>query len=88
VDTLIIVEGVIEDIIFTNEANGYTVCEIVNSKRNVTLVGYMPFINEGETLKVTGTWVTHPSLQLHNPLHPYPCSVELSVSDGHQPLYL
>jgi 5-methylcytosine-specific restriction protein A len=30
----------------------------------------------------------HPSLQLHNPLHPYPCSVELSVSDGHQPLYL
>ncbi|NMB97764.1 MAG: AAA family ATPase [Clostridiaceae bacterium] len=57
---MIIVEGVIEDIIFTNEANGYTVCEIVNSKRNVTLVGYMPFINEGETLKVTGTWVTHP----------------------------
>ena len=33
---MIIVEGVIEDIIFTNEANGYTVCEIVNSKRNVT----------------------------------------------------
>lgn len=57
---MITLEGIVEDIIFSNEANGYTVCEIANGKDNVTLVGYMPFINEGETLKVTGSWVTHP----------------------------
>jgi len=56
---LIVVEGTIEDIIYTNEANGYTVCEIRSGKDTVTAVGYMPFINEGETIKASGRWVSH-----------------------------
>lgn len=52
-------EGVVEEIIFTNEANGYTVCELKCGKEVITAVGYMPFINVGETLKVSGKWVTH-----------------------------
>lgn len=56
----VILEGMIEDIIYKNEANGYTVCEIRREKDVVTAVGYMPFINTGETIKANGKWVTHP----------------------------
>jgi len=54
------IKGMIEDIIYKNESNGYTVCEIRAEKECITAVGYMPFINAGETLKVCGKWVTHP----------------------------
>lgn len=57
---LTVVEGIIDDVIYKNEANGYTVCEIVSDKKIVTAVGYMPFINEGETIRATGKWVKHP----------------------------
>ena len=57
---MIVVEGTIEDIIYTNEANGYTVCEIRSGNETLTAVGYMPFINAGETIKASGKWVSHP----------------------------
>lgn len=57
---MIVVEGTIEDIIYTNEANGYTVCEIRSGKNILTAVGYMPFINAGETIKASGKWASHP----------------------------
>ena len=57
---MVTIEGTIEEIIFSNEINGYTVCELLVEQDTVTAVGYMPFINIGETLKLTGKWVTHP----------------------------
>jgi len=60
VNFLLEIEGVVEEIVFTNESNGYTVCELNCNNNQITAVGYMPFINVGETLKVTGKWVTHP----------------------------
>lgn len=57
---MITYEGIIEDIIFTNEINGYTVLELKAEKEIITAVGFMPFVNPGEMLKVTGNWVTHP----------------------------
>ncbi|NMB34493.1 MAG: ATP-dependent RecD-like DNA helicase [Clostridium sp.] len=57
---MVVIEGMIEEIIFSNEINGYTVCEIKKGKETITVVGFMPFINVGETLKITGRWVTHP----------------------------
>ena len=57
---LITFEGIIEEIIFTNEINGYTVCELKGEKDTITAVGFMPFINVGEMLKVSGNWVIHP----------------------------
>jgi len=59
-DEKITLEGTIEEIIFRNETNGYVVCDIRCNRRLITTVGYMPFVNEGETVKVTGRWVTHP----------------------------
>ncbi|MCR4435146.1 MAG: ATP-dependent RecD-like DNA helicase [Clostridiales bacterium] len=57
---MVTLEGTVEEIIFCNEVNGYTVCEIRCEGNAVTAVGYMPFICVGEVLKVTGKWVDHP----------------------------
>ena len=57
------VEGQIVDIIYKNEINSYTVAtfETVEGEE-LTIVGYLPFVNEGDNLKVTGNMVTHPDL--------------------------
>lgn len=56
---MVTLEGIVEEIIYSNEANGYIVCDMKCSKDIVTVVGYMPFITEGETLKITGKWTSH-----------------------------
>ena len=53
------IQGIIEEIVFRNEVNGYTVLEIEGNKQQTTIVGYFPFINIGETIKVAGQWVEH-----------------------------
>ncbi|MDD4188571.1 MAG: ATP-dependent RecD-like DNA helicase [Eubacteriales bacterium] len=55
-----LIEGMIESIIYRNDANGYTVCEMAHGIETVTLVGYMPFTNEGEFVRATGAWTSHP----------------------------
>lgn len=57
---MVTIEGTVEEIIFSNEMNGYMICDIKSEKETVTIVGYMPFIGVGETLKVSGKWVAHP----------------------------
>ncbi len=52
-------DGVVEDIIYTNDENGYTVCVINCEGQPVTLVGIMPYIAEGESIKVQGEWTMH-----------------------------
>ncbi|MCQ2431288.1 MAG: ATP-dependent RecD-like DNA helicase [Clostridia bacterium] len=55
-------EGVVERIIYSNDANGYTVCEVSLSDDDyVTCVGSMPYIAVGESVKAWGNWVMHPS---------------------------
>jgi exodeoxyribonuclease V alpha subunit len=61
-DELFTVEGTVENIKFHNEANGWTVCEVLTDDGDtIVVVGSMPFINEGETIKAMGVWVTHAS---------------------------
>lgn len=57
---MIIVEGTVEEIIYANEVNGYTVCDVRCEDKVVTAVGYMPFLNVGEGVRLTGKWTTHP----------------------------
>lgn len=55
-------DGTVERVIYSNEANGYSVCELLTSDGDtVTLVGTMPFISEGETISACGEFVTHPT---------------------------
>ncbi|MBR6033261.1 MAG: hypothetical protein IKP28_00670 [Clostridia bacterium] len=52
-------KGTVEDIIYQNEANGYTICEMETEEERITAVGYLPFINQGDTLKIVGKFVMH-----------------------------
>lgn len=54
------IEGQIIEIIFQNDENGYTVCEF-NTEQfgDITLVGYLPFITKGDSLKVIGKMIIH-----------------------------
>ena len=68
-------QGQVETIIYKNEQNGYTIANVnvnkfesndegLNKKivknGNLTLVGYLPFVNKGDNLKAVGKMVTHP----------------------------
>jgi len=53
--------GEIEDIIFRNDANGYTVMDIVSGDETVTAVGVVASVNAGEEVKLIGRYKTHPS---------------------------
>jgi exodeoxyribonuclease V alpha subunit len=53
-------EGVIEEIVFRNESNGFTVLELKIEKDLITAVGCIPFAHEGERVKLGGEWTQHP----------------------------
>lgn len=54
-------EGQVIDIIYKNEINSYTVATFETSEmEETTIVGYLPFVSEGDNLKVTGDVVKHP----------------------------
>ena len=53
------ITGQITEIIYQNEINCYTVAEFTMEDEITTVVGYLPFINQGDTLKLTGKFVTH-----------------------------
>ncbi len=53
--------GPVEQIVFRNEKNNYTILELNNGQELVTVVGILPFVGVGEDLRVIGTWITHPT---------------------------
>ena len=53
--------GSVEQIIFRNDNNGYSVIEIETESQLITAVGSMPMVNVGEQLKLIGYWKTHPN---------------------------
>lgn len=55
------VTGVIEEVTFQNESNGWTVVDLSVDNQLLTAVGVMPGINAGETVTLTGTYTIHPS---------------------------
>ena len=55
----LVLDGVVEDIIYSNEENGYTVCVLNCEDEPVTAVGIMPCLGEGESIKVQGNWQMH-----------------------------
>jgi len=56
----IFLNGTVEDIIYYNKDNGYCVFSIQALDDEVVCIGTLPQIHEGETLKLTGSWVVHP----------------------------
>ena len=53
-------EGEIAEIIYKNEINSYCIAVLNTTDRTeITIVGYLPFINIGDTLKLHGKMVEH-----------------------------
>ena len=52
-------EGQIVEMIYQNEVNSYTIANLETDTEIYTVVGYLPFITIGDTLKLTGKFVTH-----------------------------
>ena len=53
------ITGEVRDIIYKNEINSYTIAEFETEEEITTIVGYLPFINSGDTLKLIGKFVEH-----------------------------
>ena len=52
--------GQIEEFIYQNESNSYTIAIFSTEEQDVvTVVGYLPFIAVGDTLKLQGKMVVH-----------------------------
>ncbi len=58
-ENLLELEGIIENIVYRNEENGYTVIEIANGDDYITAVGIMPQASEGNTVRLTGFYTNH-----------------------------
>ncbi len=54
-----VLEGQIEDIIYQNEINSYTIAVLESENEIYTIVGYLPFVNAGDLIKAEGKFVTH-----------------------------
>ena len=54
-------KGYVNQIIFRNPDNGYTVFEMVYEDTELTCVGTFPVLNEGENIKVEGEYTNHPT---------------------------
>ena len=51
--------GEIVDLIYKNEVNSYTIANLETESEVHTVVGYLPFINVGDSVKLIGKFITH-----------------------------
>lgn len=54
------IHGIVDSIIFKNEENGYVVAKVKQEGNLLTITGCIPYIMEGQSLKLEGEWVIHP----------------------------
>lgn len=53
------VRGTVSEIIYNNEQNGYTVCEIALDSEDIVMVGTIPYLMVGEEIVAQGEYVVH-----------------------------
>ncbi len=58
---LLRVEGAVENIVFRNDENGYTVLELADGDDYITAVGIMPLVSAGDNVVLFGTFTEHKS---------------------------
>ena len=54
-----ILNGFVESIVFRSEDTGYVVCKIRCDNKVVSAVGTVPFLKEGQNVKISGYWTVH-----------------------------
>lgn len=55
------ITGVVEDVVFYNSENSFTVLDVSSGGELITAVGTLPEITAGEKVVLTGTWDMHQS---------------------------
>ena len=58
-ENLLQLEGEVENIVFRNDENGYTVLEIADGDEQLTAVGVMPPVSAGDKVVLTGWFSEH-----------------------------
>ena len=53
------IEGIVSNIRYRNDESGYSVMTLVTSDSDITIVGTMPFFNEGDRIEVSGDLIYH-----------------------------
>lgn len=53
------IEGYVEHIVYQNSDNGYTVMNVVSGEEEITCVGMLPMISEGELITASGHYTEH-----------------------------
>lgn len=53
------IKGYVERIVYRNDENGYTVFQLNHEDEEMTCVGKLPFVQEGELLELTGGYSMH-----------------------------
>ncbi len=53
-------KGTVDKITYKNRDNGYTVLKLQVGHERITCVGYLPTVNEGDTLLINGSYTNHP----------------------------
>ena len=83
------IEGIILDIVYRNEENGYTVLEIEIDGELCVAVGSCPHVSIGEYAKLYGIWTEHKSYgrqfkitSVETSLPDNPISIEMYLSSG------
>ncbi len=74
-------KGTVEQIVFRNTTNGYTVANIEVDGEDVTVVGIFDEINPGEYLKLTGYWTDHKTYGQQFSVSTYAMEIPTSI-DG------
>lgn len=54
-----VLNGFVESIVFRSDDTGYVVCKIRSEKNLISAVGTVPFIKEGQNVKLKGYWTVH-----------------------------
>ena len=53
--------GSVEHVIYANEENGYTICDVGTERDElVTVTGVLPYVGEGDSVTLYGRWVHNP----------------------------
>jgi len=55
------ITGFVDHIIYRNGENGYTVLNLICEEDEITCVGTFHMISEGESIEMSGSYVSHPS---------------------------
>ncbi len=58
-EQLVEISGVVDEIAYRNDENGFTVIDFYTDEEYFTVVGVLPEVTEGESLRLRGEWSYH-----------------------------